>query len=133
MNKKLTGYACFGIALGITLGAFGAHGLKRLTSDTAILNAFQTGVDYHLYHALAFFIMGIWGAPIFDRAALKSAYKILVLGLFLFSGSLYLLTLLKLNGWESRWVRPITPIGGAFLIIGWARFGYALLRNERSN
>ena len=84
MNKKLTGYACFGIALGITLGAFGAHGLKRLTSDTAILNAFQTGVDYHLYHALAFFIMGIFGVTIFDRAKFKIAFRILVLGISLF-------------------------------------------------
>ncbi len=133
MNKRIVSWACFLIMCGIALGAFGAHGLRRLTQDEDLLRGYQTAVDYHLFHSLAFLLMGLWGASIFSRSISKLAFRLLIAGMIVFSGSLYLLTLFKLLGWPYRWVGPITPIGGTLLILGWAWLGYSILKAERAN
>jgi uncharacterized membrane protein YgdD (TMEM256/DUF423 family) len=63
----------------------------------------------------------------------KSALTLIFVGILLFSGSLYLLTWFRLNGWSYAWIGPITPMGGTLLIAGWAWLAYSLLRPERSN
>ena len=133
MNKKMTAYACIAILTGIALGAFGAHGLKRVTSDPAILSGYQTGVDYHLFHALAFLVFGLWGSAVRSIPLAKSALRLMVIGVLIFSGSLYLLTAFRAVGWSYSWIAPITPIGGTLLILAWAWLAYGLLRRERSN
>jgi uncharacterized membrane protein YgdD (TMEM256/DUF423 family) len=107
----------FGV-LAVALGAFGAHGLEQITKDEKILNGFRTGVQYQMYHALALLAVAI----IYDRLPnrwIKWAGNGFVLGIILFSGSLYLLTFLKVQGLAVKFVGPITPLGGLFFIAGW--------------
>lgn len=105
-------------ALAVILGAFGAHALKQvLTPD--LLVTFETGVRYQFYHSFALIATGIiYGfAP---QKLLKNAYALFLLGIILFSGSLYALTLLKANGQVGLGgVGIITPIGGLCFIVGW--------------
>lgn len=108
--------------VGVTLGAFGAHGLRsRLTPD--MLAVFETGVRYHLYHALA--IIGV--AAVADRLQagrliLASGWLFLA-GIVLFSGSLYLLSITGI-----RILGAITPFGGVAFLLGWACLAFAALR-----
>jgi uncharacterized membrane protein YgdD (TMEM256/DUF423 family) len=118
-NKYLRWAALLG-GTGVAIGAFGAHGLKKLTSDPVILNGFETGVKYQIYHALA--LLGL--AIFMDRNPLNRlrwAANCFIAGIFFFSGSLYGLTFLKIN--ESSyadWLGPVTPLGGVILLLGWA-------------
>ena len=98
-------------ALGVVLGAFGAHGLEgTLSADR--LEVWATAVEYHLLHAVALVALALY-----ERAAgaeIRWAALGFALGIVLFSGSLYLLAL---DG--PRWIGPITPIGGLCFIAGW--------------
>lgn len=109
-----TGLLRLAAALGffaVIFGAFGAHGLQATLQahDTAAI--WQTGVDYHIYHALA--LLALAALP---AAALHFRPTIFcwVLGLLVFSGSLYLLALTN-----QRWLGAITPLGGTLLLLGW--------------
>jgi uncharacterized membrane protein YgdD (TMEM256/DUF423 family) len=119
MHKNfLIAAASFG-ALAVALGAFGAHGLESITADGKILHGFQTGVQYQMYHALALLVI----AMIYDKFQnkwIKWAGYCFIAGIILFSGSLYMLTFLKIQ--ESSAVKivgPVTPLGGIFFIAGW--------------
>ena len=102
--------------LAVALGAFGAHGLKSVLSPD-MLKVYQTGVQYHLVHTVVLLGLGIWQA--FNRDAdvgrwLSRAVWLMLVGLLLFSGSLYLMTITG--------IRPlgiITPFGGTSWLIGW--------------
>src|SRR5688572_27700295 len=116
--------------LGVALGAFGAHGLQNVTSDEKIIHGFQTGVEYQVYHALALLATGILYERMPDRF-IKWAGNCFIGGVILFSGLLYLLTLLKIQ--ESSLTRiagPITPLGGVLFILGWL---FLLLGIARKN
>lgn len=103
--------AFFGFT-GVALGAFAAHGLKsRLTPE--YLAVFQTGVHYQMLHALALLGVALLSVQV-GAALVKWAGWAFAVGILLFSGSLYLLTLAGLS------VGIITPIGGLFFLIGWA-------------
>jgi uncharacterized membrane protein YgdD (TMEM256/DUF423 family) len=129
MHKPfLTAGAIFG-ALAIALGAFGAHGLERVTSDPKILHSFQTGVQYQMYHALALLVVGILVEK-FPGKWLQWAGSAFTIGILLFSGSLYLLTFLKTQGSSTRIVGPITPLGGIVFIIGWVCLLIAVTRRN---
>lgn len=97
---------------GVMLGAFGAHGLKGRLSEH-LLNAFQTAVQYQLWHALALVLLVLLyrQQPL---ALIKWSAISISLGVLLFSGSLYLLALTGI-----KWFGPITPIGGVAFILGW--------------
>ncbi|MEA1881873.1 MAG: DUF423 domain-containing protein [Candidatus Marinimicrobia bacterium] len=99
-------------ALAVALGAFGAHGLKSKVSpvDLAI---FETGVRYHMYHALGLILVGILGFH-YNAEVIQLPAVLLSTGILIFSGSLYILVLTGL-----RWMGAITPIGGVALIAGW--------------
>lgn len=101
--------------IAVILGAFGAHILKSKLppEDLAI---FETGVRYHMYHALAIIILGVVGLN-YDENLIRLPAILLVLGIFVFSGSLYSLAL---TGY--RWLGAITPIGGLSFIAGWVLF-----------
>ena len=100
--------------LAVTLGAFGAHGLKGKISDS-LLSAFQTGIQYHMFHTLAMLALLIF---IYQLAQAPKALWLdnycWLLGTLLFSGSLYALAMGGPN-----WLGPITPLGGLLLISGW--------------
>ena len=104
-------------ALSVLLGAFGAHGLKNRLSmeDLAI---FETAVRYQMYHALGILLMGVASINLTEKLVSIPAY-FLILGIIIFSGSLFLLVFTNL-----RWFGAITPIGGLCLIIGWLLLAY---------
>lgn len=103
--------AFFGFT-GVALGAFAAHGLKnRLTPEH--LAVFQTGVHYQMLHALALLGVALLSVQV-GGTLVKLAGWAFVVGILLFSGSLYLLTLAGLS------LGIVTPIGGLFFLIGWA-------------
>ena len=107
--------------IGVIVGAFGAHGLRgRLTP--ADLEIFETGVRYHMYHALALFAVA-WAADRWPSGATTIAGWLFIVGIVVFSGSLYTLALTG-----QRWLGAITPVGGVALIAGWAALGWAVLR-----
>lgn len=99
-------------ALGIAAGAFGAHGLKAQLSPE-MLTVFETGVRYHLIHALALLAVA-WATTHWASAAIHAAGWLFLVGVLLFSGSLYAMCLTGV-----RALGAITPIGGAAFIMGW--------------
>jgi uncharacterized membrane protein YgdD (TMEM256/DUF423 family) len=115
MNATASAWFVMGaIAAGVAviLGAFGAHGLKSRV-DPALLVVFETGVRYQMYHALALLAVGL--ARVHWPSALVSmAGWFFLVGIVIFSGSLYLMT-----ATGARWLGAITPIGGVAFIIGW--------------
>jgi uncharacterized membrane protein YgdD (TMEM256/DUF423 family) len=108
--------------VGVALGAFGAHGLRsRLTPE--MLAVFETGVRYHMYHALAILAVA-WVAERLqaERLVVASGWLFL-LGIVLFSGSLYLLSMTG-----ARILGAVTPFGGVAFLLGWACLAFAALR-----
>ncbi len=104
--------AAFGF-MGVAAGAFGAHSLKSLLTPD-LLQVFEVGVRYLMYHALALVAVGLLGRQVPQRP-LEVATGAFVCGIILFSGSLFLLAF---SG--ARWIGALTPIGGAAFLIGWA-------------
>jgi uncharacterized membrane protein YgdD (TMEM256/DUF423 family) len=114
-------------ALAVVLGAFGAHGLKKLV-DAETVNTYQTGVQYQMYHALALIALGILADRI-SNSFINYAGFLFIAGIVFFSGSLYLLSSFKaMNKTVPAFVFPLTPIGGLFFILGWAMLLIALLK-----
>lgn len=111
-------------AAAVALGAFGAHALKaRLTPDQ--LAVWQTAVQYHFWHALALVAIGIIiSVALPGSTTLRWAGWLMVAGLVLFSGSLYVLVL---SG--TRWLGAITPFGGTAWIAAWLLLAWAVLRS----
>ena len=108
-------------ALAVVLGAFGAHGLKQRV-DAALLDTWATASDYHFYHALALLLVGVL-AKVLEHPALVNAGWVMLAGMLVFSGSLYLLVLTG-----QRWLGAITPLGGTALIIGWLMLAWGIYR-----
>ncbi len=99
--------------IAVAFGAFGAHSLKnRLTPD--MLNIFETGVRYQMYHALGLLAVA-WASSRWPERNLNAAGWAFIVGIIIFSGSLYILSIFGI-----RWLGAITPIGGLAFLIGWA-------------
>lgn len=96
--------------LGVALGAFAAHGLRL---DPALGHVFETAVRYQLYHALVILILPLL-AQSYPHSKWHSAALNFVTGVFIFSGSLYLLALTGMRQWGA-----VTPLGGLLLLAGW--------------
>lgn len=123
-DKKIVIIAAILAALAIALGAFGAHGLKELVSKQA-LATFETGVRYHMYHAIALLIIGL--ASVIPTKTRYWVFMFFIFGLIFFSGSIYLLALKEILPFNVSFLGPVTPIGGMLLILGWLRLAYGLL------
>ncbi len=109
-------------ALAVMLGAFGAHALReQLSAD--LLNTFETGVRYHVYHALALFAVVLALSRGYDANWATLAGWLFVAGMILFSGSLYVLAITGV-----RWLGAITPFGGLAFIAGWLALAVAAWR-----
>jgi uncharacterized membrane protein YgdD (TMEM256/DUF423 family) len=120
--------ALFG-GLAVALGAFGAHGLQTITSDETIIRSYQTAVQYQIYHALALLAVAFIYEKINSSLA-RWTGNFFIAGILLFSGSLFAITALKINGKEiSHFIGIITPLGGVFLILGWLLLLIAALKN----
>jgi uncharacterized membrane protein YgdD (TMEM256/DUF423 family) len=108
--------------IGVVLGAFGAHALKaRVSAD--LLQVFETGVRYQLYHALALLAVA-WAASRWPGPWVNAAGWLFTAGIVVFSGSLYLLVATGTRTWGA-----ITPVGGLCFIAGWASLALAALRS----
>ena len=117
MNNKIISTAAFFGMTSIVLGAFGAHALKQvLTADQLI--TFETGVKYQMYHALCLLFLGL--DTHLTTKVKKTILVLTILGVILFSGSIYLLATDSLNAFNFKAIGFVTPIGGLFLISAWS-------------
>ncbi len=116
-------------ALAVILGAFGAHGLKALASEQQLLS-YDTAVKYQFYHVFALALTGMLYQS-FPSKWLLIAGRLFIAGIVVFSGSLYLLTLLGINGYHQfNWLGAITPIGGVLFVLAWIMIGFSLFRHK---
>jgi uncharacterized membrane protein YgdD (TMEM256/DUF423 family) len=111
--------------LAVALGAFGAHALKEMLSASGRLETYELAVRYHFYHALALLAAGILMGRNSDSSLGLSA-TFLLIGIVLFSGSLYALCLLNISR-----IAIITPIGGVFLLAGWTTLFVSVFRSSK--
>ncbi|MEE4300729.1 MAG: DUF423 domain-containing protein [Pseudomonadales bacterium] len=121
MRDPLLAIAALFGASGVGLGAFGAHALKARLGDA--IGTWETGVSYHLVHALALFGVAVLLRVGSEAALLRAAGWLFAFGILAFSGSLYLLAL---DG--PRWLGPVTPLGGLAFIVAWTCIAAHALR-----
>ncbi len=117
-------------ALSVIMGAFGAHKLKELLAPE-VLSSYQTGVTYQFYHAFGLLAVGILYKR-YQNKWMEWAGRLFILGIILFSGSLYLLTALQATreiGLEGFGI--LTPIGGLLLVAGWLSFFMGIPSSEK--
>ena len=107
--------------LAVALGAFGAHGLRQRLSPE-MLAIFETGVRYHVYHALALLAVA-WVADKNPESLANAAGWAFTVGIAVFSGTLYILSISGI-----RWLGAVTPIGGVALLVGWVLLFLAAAR-----
>ena len=117
--------ALYGL-LAVVFGAFGAHALKKSFTEDQ-LKSFETGVKYQMYHGILLLVLGF---NLGFTTTLESymAYCF-ILGVFLFSFSIYGLCLSASKGKKWKWLGPVTPLGGLLLVIGWGLLGYSFIAN----
>jgi uncharacterized membrane protein YgdD (TMEM256/DUF423 family) len=114
MAKLFITLASLSGMLAVMFGAFGAHALRSRLDDYA-MGVFQTAVQYHFYHSLALLAVGIVALSQPQTVLLRSSGWLFLLGIVIFSGSLYLLGITGV-----RWLGAVTPLGGLAFIGGWA-------------
>ncbi len=123
-NFLIIGSSAAGIA--VLLGAFGAHALKeKLPADQ--LPVFETAVRYQMYHAFALIAVGLLSDK-FNSSLLNYSGYLFIIGITLFSGSLYLLSTRSISGIEGKFLGPITPLGGLCLIAAWLLMALSILK-----
>jgi uncharacterized membrane protein YgdD (TMEM256/DUF423 family) len=103
---RIAAALCF---LAVALGAFGAHWLRSTIESHGLLDVWNKAVLYHLAHAIALLALALFGS------SNRGAWWLLFAGVFVFSGSLYMMALTNL-----RWLGAITPLGGLCFLAGWA-------------
>jgi uncharacterized membrane protein YgdD (TMEM256/DUF423 family) len=116
MDRKVIATAAILGVTAIALGAFGAHGLKRLISPESIV-VFETGVKYQIYHAL--FLLFVGSTHLITDKAKKTILTLTIVGVELFSFSIYFLACNELFSFDFKKIGFITPIGGLLLIVAW--------------
>lgn len=112
MRKYILSGGSFAL-LAVVLGAFASHALKAYFSPE-VLESFQTGIRYMMYHGLALLIFS--QIPLARNPLI---FRLFFWGIILFSFSIFGLCLGKLTSFDFSWMGPITPIGGSLLILGW--------------
>jgi uncharacterized membrane protein YgdD (TMEM256/DUF423 family) len=130
MNKTIIALGAFFGLLAVAIGAFGAHGLKpQLTADA--LATFETGVKYQMYHALLMLFVGVYTG--LTTSSKKVICYLIVIGILLFSGSIYGLATNTLTSFDFKKIGFVTPIGGTLLIIAWGILLYKVLTLKKPN
>lgn len=130
MDKKTISTAALLGMIAIILGAFGAHALKKVLSVEQ-LATFETGVRYQMYHALFLVFIGL--IPVLTSKTKKIIYNLVLFGVLLFSGSIYLLATNGLTPIDFRVIGFVTPIGGFLLISAWAVLFYNITKKSDKN
>lgn len=121
MNKKIIGTAAIIGLISIIFGAFGAHALKAVLSVEQLVS-FETGVRYQMYHALFLLFVGM--ANVITEKQKKTIFILTLIGILFFSGSIYLLATQGISGINFKFLGPVTPIGGMFLIFSWLMLAF---------
>jgi uncharacterized membrane protein YgdD (TMEM256/DUF423 family) len=126
MHRKVLLWGLLFAAFSVVFGAFGAHALKDLVPAEKVA-IFETGVRYQFLHALALILLSIFlqinPTIASQNKGIKWVAGFFIIGVFCFSGSLYLLTFQPLCSFPfAKWVGPITPLGGLFFMLGWANW-----------
>jgi len=116
MNKTIIGTAAILGFISIIFGAFGAHALKEVLTPEQLVS-FETGVRYQMYHAFFLFFVGM--ASFLTEKQRKVIFTLTLVGVLLFSGSIYLLATQVISGINFKFLGPVTPIGGLLLILSW--------------
>lgn len=122
MQKLVLSFGAISGLLGICLGAFGAHAMKKMLEESGKLEVYETAVKYQFYHAFALLILGILMQKAQPAVYTYSGYAFM-LGTVIFSGSLYILCFSGISKWGA-----VTPIGGVILIVGWGLLLLGILR-----
>ena len=122
MFKLFVSLGSINALIAVALGAFGAHALKtRLSAD--MLAVFETGVQYHFYHALGLLVVGLIATHLPESSLLQWSGWLMVAGIVFFSGSLYILAVSGIS-----WLGAITPIGGTAFIVAWLLLAIAVIK-----
>jgi uncharacterized membrane protein YgdD (TMEM256/DUF423 family) len=124
MHRKIILWGLVLALLSVLFGAFGAHALKSLVAPDKVA-IFETGVRYQFMHGLALILLSIFSQQNIsnqpNEKRINGVAQLFLFGCLFFCGSLYLLTLQPLVGFNySRIVGPITPLGGVLFMLGWA-------------
>lgn len=130
LNKMKTITLIFGAVYGmlsVILGAFGAHALKKILSVER-LESFETGVRYQMY--AAFFLLIVGYILKFDTSSQKWISILMIVGTMLFSFSIYGLSLQDYFGMNLKFLGPITPLGGLFMILSWGMLIFYFAKNR---
>jgi len=127
MERRIVLTGAFIGMLAIILGAFGAHLLKKYLSVEE-LNTFEVGVRYQMYHALFLFFLST--RKDIAEKTLKTIYNLVIAGVVLFSGSIYLLSTKSISSFDFKIIVFATPLGGFLLIIAWALLFVTILRRK---
>ena len=127
MEKKILLTALLMGMIAIVLGAFGAHGLKKIIS-TEQLATFEVGVRYQIYHAL--FLLFVVNASFLTVKEKSIVFYLTLIGVILFSGSIYLLATSGITTIKTKIIGPLTPIGGLMLISSWAYLFYSVFTKK---
>jgi uncharacterized membrane protein YgdD (TMEM256/DUF423 family) len=124
MDKKIILTASIMGAVAIMLGAFGAHALKKVLTETQ-LNTFEVGVRYQMYHAL--FLLLLSNFTFLTIKEKTVMMYLIIIGVLLFSGSIFLIATSTITKLKTSFIGPLTPIGGLFLIGSWVYLFYSVL------
>ncbi|NRD19143.1 DUF423 domain-containing protein [Winogradskyella eckloniae] len=130
MNKKLLIAGSFLGIIGIILGAWAAHGLEKLVDENAV-KSFETGVRYQMYHAFLLLLLG--GTTFINLKVKKVVFYLVLLGVFLFSGSIYGLSTNTIYSFNFEIFAILTPFGGLSLIIAWIVMLIGILKTKDDN
>ncbi|MGK0256064.1 MAG: uncharacterized membrane protein YgdD (TMEM256/DUF423 family) [Arcobacteraceae bacterium] len=121
-TKSFMIIASFMMAITIAIGAFGAHGLKPYLDEYSS-GIYQKAVSYQFYNTLGLFFISFVSYLLPTSTKIIKSFYFVLSGTLIFSFSLYILALSKI-----LWLGAITPIGGAFMIIGWILCGYCIIK-----
>jgi uncharacterized membrane protein YgdD (TMEM256/DUF423 family) len=119
------------MALGVLAGAFGSHGLQKITTDPSVIEPYKTAVQYLLWHGLALLVL--WSAKVlFTQRQYLWIATCFMVGVSLFSGSLFVITAGKIFSFSIPWLVYLTPIGGLHFVVGWILMGWSLIGKQRN-
>lgn len=130
MDKRILSTGAILGMIAIILGAFGAHALKKVLSIEQ-LSTFETGVRYQMYHALFLLFFGLMKD--IPQKTKKVIYFLVLFGVILFSGSIYLLATNALTSFDFKIIGFVTPIGGLLLILGWGVLLMNIMNKKSQN
>ena len=127
LKNKMQLFGSIFMLIAILLGAIATHYLERFISSESI-ESFEVGVRYLTYHALALLVLS--SISFSSKRVKQNIFNLITLGILLFSGSIFLLSFQAVIPFSLRFLGPITPIGGGFLIIGWCLVLWSLIKKS---